>query len=327
MADHDKLLSPTAARSRGAIIRTCRATGHRDRRGVLRCRRRRAVRARGRRGGAAARRRARRDLPARRPRSSRPRPRTGADAVHPGYGFLVGERRLRPRCADAGLTFVGPSPDGDRGDGLEGRGEGADGGRRRAGAARRDRRAGRRARRRGRPDRLPAAGQGGAGGGGRGMRIVRDARRAGRGGRGGAARGRVGVRRRHGLPRALRGVDPRHVEVQIFGDTHGNVVAPVRARVLDPAPPPEDHRGGAVARRRRRAARPSCARRPSRRPRRRLRRRGHRRVPARRRRGVLLPRGQHPPAGRAPGDRAGHRARPRRAAAARSPRASRCRPR
>lgn len=36
---------------------------------------------------------------------------TGADAIHPGYGFLAEEADFAQMCADAGITFIGPSAD------------------------------------------------------------------------------------------------------------------------------------------------------------------------------------------------------------------------
>src|SRR3990172_4296240 len=35
--------------------------------------------------------------------------RTGADAIHPGYGFLSENPALAEACAAAGITFIGPS--------------------------------------------------------------------------------------------------------------------------------------------------------------------------------------------------------------------------
>ena len=35
----------------------------------------------------------------------------GCDALHPGYGFLAESAELSQRCVDAGITFVGPTPE------------------------------------------------------------------------------------------------------------------------------------------------------------------------------------------------------------------------
>ena len=156
-----------------------------------------------------------------------------------------------------------------------------------------------------------------AGGGGKGMRAVREAgeleaaldaaRREGK-----AAFGDARVLVERYLER------PRHIEIQVLADAHGARRAPRRARVLAAAPPPEGDRGGALAGRRRRAARAHGRGGGRAGARVRLRGRGDGRVhrPGRRV-GVLLPRDEHAAAGRAPGDRARLRRRPRRAAAAR----------
>ena len=123
---------------------------------------------------------------------------SGAELVHPGYGFLAESASFAEAVLGAGLTWVGPPPEALRrgGDKLEAK--------RIAGAA------GVPTLPTGDPEELgyPAARQGG----GR-RRRARDAGRAGRerarGGHGGrGTRGRGGVRRRHRLLRAVTSLAP-----------------------------------------------------------------------------------------------------------------------
>jgi len=151
--------------------------------------------------------------------------RSGAQAVHPGYGFLSENWRFAQACADAGVVFIGPSPDAIRamGDksaardlmaaagvpvvpGTPGPVAGAD-------------EVAREAERVGFPLILKAA----AGGGGIGMARVNTAADlasafAAASRRAKAAFGEDAVYIERYLER------PRHVEVQIFGDGAGHVV-------------------------------------------------------------------------------------------------------
>ncbi len=80
--------------------------------------------------------------------------------------------------------------------------------------------------------------------------------------------------------------------------------------MLDPAAAPEDHRGVPLAGRGPRPAGADGRGRAGRRQGGGIPGRGHRRVRPRALRGFLVPRGQHPAAGGAPGHRGGHRGRP-----------------
>ena len=139
---------------------------------------------------------------------------SGADAIHPGYGFLAENADFAEAVDAAGLVWVGPSPEALRagGDKLE--------------AKRIAREAGVPVVESGEPDELgfPLLLKAAAGGGGRGMRVVRsrdelaDALEAARR----EAKAAFGDDRVF----AERYVErPRHVEIQLLGDADGHVVS------------------------------------------------------------------------------------------------------
>jgi acetyl-CoA carboxylase biotin carboxylase subunit len=150
---------------------------------------------------------------------------TGADAVHPGYGFLAESAEFAEICGESNLVFIGPTPEqirqmGDKAQARRVMGEagvpvvpGSPGATEDARVARRI------AEEIGFPVLVKAA----AGGGGKGMRVARDAAELDR-----------------ALPQARREAEaafgdgsvyvekflerPRHVEIQVLGDSRGKVV-------------------------------------------------------------------------------------------------------
>lgn len=150
---------------------------------------------------------------------------TGAEAIHPGYGFLSENAEFARACVAAGFIFVGPPAEVIERMGskiaarqlMEAAGvpvvpgltpsEQSD-----AGVLEAARAVG-----------YPALVKASAGGGGKGMRILPDAE---------AAREMIPAARREAVAAFGDGTlyverlvkEPRHVEIQIFGDVHGHVV-------------------------------------------------------------------------------------------------------
>lgn len=150
---------------------------------------------------------------------------SGADAVHPGYGFLAENEDFAQACRDAGLVFIGPSPQAIKAMGnkagakeiMQAAGVPCVPGYQ--GADQSDTAMLAEAHGIGFPVMIKAV----AGGGGRGMRLVADAAAfpdALRGARAEAlsAFGDATLI----LERAI--IDPRHIEIQVFGDAFGNAV-------------------------------------------------------------------------------------------------------
>jgi 3-methylcrotonyl-CoA carboxylase alpha subunit len=151
---------------------------------------------------------------------------SGAEAIHPGYGFLSESAEFAQACADAGLIFVGPTADMITAMGSK---SGSKALMEKAGVplvpgyhgdAQDDDTLANAANRIGFPVLVKAS----AGGGGRGMRVVRSAEEL--------APAIVSAKREakaaFGDDRMLieKYVDnPRHIEVQVIGDSHGNLLS------------------------------------------------------------------------------------------------------
>jgi 3-methylcrotonyl-CoA carboxylase alpha subunit len=150
---------------------------------------------------------------------------TKAEAIHPGYGFLAENADFAAAAGKAGIKFIGPSPDAMRRMGGKAEAKaiaaaagvpvvpGYNGDEQGAKALARE------AKRIGYPVMIKAV----AGGGGRGMRLVqREAEFAAA-----LESAQREAQAAFGDPRILieKVIErPRHIEVQVFGDSHGNVV-------------------------------------------------------------------------------------------------------
>jgi acetyl-CoA carboxylase biotin carboxylase subunit len=151
--------------------------------------------------------------------------RSGADAIHPGYGFLSENAKFAQACADAGVKFIGPTPAAMEAMGsktrarqamekagvpcVPGTSRGVDSCEQAAQVAARI----------GYPVMLKAA----AGGGGKGMRLVHAPEQL----KAALEAARSEAERSFGdsevyIEKAI--VDPRHIEMQVLADEHGNTL-------------------------------------------------------------------------------------------------------
>lgn len=150
---------------------------------------------------------------------------TGAEAVHPGYGFLSERAAFPEALAAAGITFIGPNPGA-----IEAMGDKIESKRRAAaagvstvpggdGALASADEAIAIAEKIGFPVMIKAS----AGGGGKGMRIAHSVDEV----RDGFDRARSEAASSFGDERVFVEkfiTDPRHIEIQVLGDKHGNVI-------------------------------------------------------------------------------------------------------
>ncbi|WP_300296935.1 acetyl/propionyl/methylcrotonyl-CoA carboxylase subunit alpha, partial [Ferrovibrio sp.] len=155
--------------------------------------------------------------------------RTGAQAVHPGYGFLSENEAFAQACADAGLVFIGPPASAIAAMGNKAaakrrmidakvpcvpgyQGPSTDSGQSDAVLLHEAERIG-----------LPVMVKAAAGGGGRGMRLVRQHAEL----LPAIQSARSEAENAFGSPELILEkavVDGRHVEIQVFADAHGNVI-------------------------------------------------------------------------------------------------------
>ena len=150
---------------------------------------------------------------------------TGAQAIHPGYGFLSENESFAQACADAGLVFIGPKPSAIKAMGLKAESKQL---MEKAGVplvpgyhgAGQDPQM-----LRGEADRIgyPVLIKASAGGGGKGMRIVTkteefDASLAS------CKREAINSFGDDAVLIERYVTRPRHIEIQVFGDSHGNCV-------------------------------------------------------------------------------------------------------
>lgn len=151
--------------------------------------------------------------------------RSGAQAVHPGYGFLAENAAFASACAEDGLVWIGPPPAAIEamGSKIEARERMREAGVPIIPGVTEPVESGDEVRRLGDELGWPVAIKASAGGGGKGLKVVRDPAEAERA---------FESARREGeayfsdpavyVERFLE--DPRHVEVQVLADTHGNVI-------------------------------------------------------------------------------------------------------